>query len=135
IKAFVAPELAQNLHQVYAEFCQQAGLDDLDIFIEYLRHKDWLDVASLSKIYAQDEIELSSLDLFGATYAAQNIPDPELQALLKQILQPSREHYQVIGQLGEGAMGFIHLAQDQDLQRKVALKTIQDKLSQDLSVK
>jgi len=135
IKAFVAPELAQNLAQVYAEFCQQTGLDDLDLFIEYLRYKNLLDTASIGKLYAQDEIELSSLDLFGTTYPAQNIPDPELQALLKQVFQPSREHYQVIGQVGAGAMGFIHLARDQDLQRKVALKTIKDKLAVDLSVK
>ena len=136
IKPFVAEPIAQELDKLYAAFCQQSGLADLDVFIEYLRQKKLMDSESIGKLYDQDKIELSSLDIFGTNYQkGARLSDPELQQLLKQVLQPSRAHYQLIGQVGEGAMGFVHLARDQDLQRKVALKTIQGNLAQDQNVK
>ena len=44
--------------------------------------------------------------------------------------KPSEPHF-LLGKIGEGAMGQIHLARETDLQRKVAFKTLHEKVSGD----
>lgn len=56
-------------------------------------------------------------------------PTSPLQPLKPEALAgPGRSAYELLGMLGQGAMGLVHLAKDRDLQRRVAYKQL---LSQD----
>lgn len=47
-----------------------------------------------------------------------------IQSVHKEKTEETKRHYSMLGKLGEGAMGEIVMARDQDLQRKVAYKKI-----------
>ena len=85
-----------------------------------------------------DEVEslLSSLD------SAENFMETPAVAKVAIVIEAETKklaagkcfgHYEIIEQIGAGAMGEVYLAQDQKLDRKVAVKILNERFSQDKS--
>ncbi len=78
-------------------------------------------------------LSLGSAESFMETPAVAKVADV-IEAEIKQ-LETGRSfgHYEIIKQIGAGGMGEVYLARDQKLDRKVAVKILNEKFSQDES--
>jgi serine/threonine-protein kinase len=131
----------------YQVFRGQTGSEDLDQFLIFLRDRGYLSTEGFQELYGiGSTVEVTSFSLTlaspsgdvsrafaalqaGATGAAaepaeSSIADAEEPAIALQNRKTAK--YSVLGFVGEGGMGQIHVAKDLSLRRKVALKQLKE---------
>lgn len=105
-------------------------------FLAFLHQQHQIDEHLLLKLLSEDEVELTHVtgplepldendtDRTYVTGPLEMRPEPDTP-------DPpfSSSHYRLLTVLGKGAMGLVHLAQDRDLQRKVAYKQLLSEIS------
>ena len=108
------------------------GAGEAERFLLWLRERELVDGALLAELHSTDGIDVSRLVavradrtlVFAAPDAATLAADAA-DGGARAAPTPSSggsSRYQMLGRLGAGAMGEVHVARDVDLRRKVALK-------------
>jgi eukaryotic-like serine/threonine-protein kinase len=101
IQRLVQQTIDIDVAATWADYAATADDADPDAFLAFLRERDLLDPASFVELHGHDAIALDAPD------------DP-----------PPVGRYDLLGPVGRGAMGMVHVARDVDLRRKVAFKTM-----------
>jgi len=122
-------ELELPLEQLWLAFREaSAGHPELVDFVHHLHATGAIPTALHEELCGALSVELTSLDLIRPFYDQTQIVDRRLEAAqmagLEQDLQVDTESFQLLEQIGAGAMGSIHLAKDRFLRRKVAFKKL-----------
>ena len=115
-----------------------------EAFLAYLRQKDVIDVDVFKKLHTEDAVDATAtavhdVEAFGSrsTRLAQGstiIMEPKGSEAAPASDGAEPDHYEVLGELGKGAMGEVHLARDLLLRRKVALKSILPAMQQNAAL-
>jgi tRNA A-37 threonylcarbamoyl transferase component Bud32 len=156
IRDAVAQEVREDLDVLRAQWATQTDEhDDMEAFVEWLHDAGKIGHDTFRAIHAGGGVVLTNFATL-ATYFGDDgdddsdeVPSPaELPANGDTSLFPIRTRrtvlkldpegrFQFLGKLAAGAMGEIHIARDRDLQRKVAVKRMTDKVkrSQTLSAR
>ncbi len=130
----------------FERYRQQTGSDEVSGFINYLLAEDLIDVSLFTELLMTGQVDLrrcgeAADDVDGA--AEELDPLAQLATQLGQSLGAEAEHeaepeqeaepatgtgteqrYDLLGMIGKGAMGEVHIARDIYLRRKVAFKNI-----------
>ena len=154
LKTHLPRELAEQVDGLWQRFGDETGTQDADRFLSWMHEQGHLSQEQFQYLLAEQEIEITRFDetdLFLRTIglsikhrqpASEPSVDPQAEQTL--VARPSQaepsqhgagpvprirattplSHYEMIGTLGQGAMGLVHLAKDRDLQRKVAYKQL-----------
>ncbi len=102
----------QEVDMLWADWIVSGGSGgpDLDPFVTWLRDTRLIDESTWRSLLVGGELHLMSTD-------AMQAPEEDEQDSLT-------ERYLLLGMLGKGAMGSVHLAQQRELKRKVAIKRL-----------
>jgi serine/threonine-protein kinase len=85
----------------WGAFVADGGDEDPDEFLAWLHARELIDANVFVELHSHDEIALDDADITS-----------------------SGRRYDMLGVVGQGAMGTVHVARDLDLRRKVAFKTM-----------
>ena len=112
-----------DIDAALADFQASTGSMDNDQFVGWLRDKGHIDVHGFTRAHACATLELgSTMALPDDDRAIDPTLDRERGA---SGLDPAAsERYQLLGSIGEGSHGEVHVAKDLELRRKVALKRL-----------
>jgi eukaryotic-like serine/threonine-protein kinase len=115
-----------DLDSAFEEFRSASGSTDLDQFLLYLRSKDLISAELFRDLHADDEVTVTRLvavtsDKTLILEPAAQSPTNGAPARGRQIA-PGELRYSMLGSIGRGAMGEVHVARDEELLRKVAYK-------------
>ena len=121
--------LPADLDGLFVEFTRASGSPDAERFFAYLRDRELIAGSLFAELHDASNVEVvkllgvrknRTLVLAGsadATVVASAAPAPEAAGP-----DQTPVRYQILGRLGSGAMGEVHIARDVELRRKVALK-------------
>lgn len=112
----------------YAAYWQSTGSDDVAGFARYLRDQGVIGPDLLKQLHEQEQVEVTLLMNPGAAGSHLKGANMPIEGPAEEDEDPPR--YEMLGTLGEGAMGAVHLARDIVLRRKVALKSILPQMQQ-----
>ena len=106
-----------DIHSAFHDFHQETGIEDLAHFISYLRQSDLIDSRLFCEIYSQEQVGLATLTNFVRSYGEEEDNEDEDEDEEKHSAEQAdtvsnRQHYEILGLLGKGAMGEVHLAKD-----------------------
>jgi len=130
-------QVEQLLEAYSAKEAQESNLDG---FLSFLLAERHLSIDRWQRIHANSAIdltpELPPLPQPRAPLAAGEAdstrPAPTATPLAPMQIEPhrlSQNWHDLMGQIGEGSMGTVHLARDQELRRKVAIKELRPTLA------
>ncbi len=108
LKRLVEETLDIDVTATWADFAGSREDPDPDAFLAYLRERDLIDANAFVELHGFDEIALDDPEE----------PDPRPGQGAR------RARYDLLGPVGKGAMGIVHVARDLDLRRKVAFKSM-----------
>ena len=114
-----------DLAPLYQQYRSAGGSDDINDFIRYLRDERVIDARILADLHSDDSVEATFLLATNhpeAVRVARGLQRAAGEDEDEDEEEPPR--YDMLGLLGAGAMGEVHLAQDVLLRRKVAFKSI-----------
>jgi serine/threonine-protein kinase len=117
-------------------FRKATGSSDPDAFLIYLREKRLITDGLFRELHGTDQIAVAHLVSVKpdctlvverptpTLMLPENMPTlvPPAEPANDVVASPSRSRYSLLGLLGKGAMGEVHVARDEDLLRKVAYK-------------
>jgi serine/threonine-protein kinase len=101
LERLAAHTIEIDVASTWVEFVAQAGTADPDLYLAWLRERELIDANAFVELHGYDEILLED-----ATPRSTTV------------------RYDLLGPVGRGAMGMVHVARDRDLRRKVAFKTM-----------
>ncbi len=124
-----------DANATFIEFKQKAGSEDPEAFLAYLHKSELITHETFTDFHAESAIELSELPTLdrppGFDAPTQNnelhVPDPGATSpgtRLPAGVRTAERRHDLIGVIGEGAMGVVHVAKDRELRRKVAFKAM-----------
>lgn len=119
IKPLLPPDVLQDWEQLQAAFLHAQPHGSGADFLAFLHQLHRIDEAVLLKLMGEEDVELTQM----------TGPLPEGEVIDKVPGRVPESHYRLLTVLGKGAMGLVHLAQDKDLQRKVAYKQLLSDIS------
>ncbi len=152
-----APEVDPNT--TFAEFKVDKGAVSPEEFLDYLRDSDLISNDTFCELHAQSDIEVTGFGQIHTNYGEEiqgldaDLDDTNAQATKQQTnmtLEPApadwditqktdlsldSARYDLIGIVGAGAMGVVHIARDNDLRRKVAFKRMLPEAAQSLAAR
>ncbi|MEZ0371476.1 MAG: serine/threonine protein kinase [Candidatus Sericytochromatia bacterium] len=120
-------ELAGQAEALWQRFSQEAGTVDVERFLAWLHAQGHLNSEQLGQLLGRQEIEVTAFEeteTFLRTIGLDMSRAGSAAGVRATTPLTPRSHYEMLSILGKGAMGMVHLAKDQDLQRKVAYKTM-----------
>ena len=126
LKTRLPKDLADQLEALWGRFGHETGNTDGEGFLSWLHAEGHLSNAQLQGLLFETEIEVTGFEEtenFLRTIGLDQAGPPAAGVRATTPLVP-RSQYQMLGMLGKGAMGLVHLAKDRDLQRKVAYKEL-----------
>jgi serine/threonine protein kinase len=123
---FAERALKLPLKQYYADFCKQGDERDNLAFLSYLHQKHLLSREDYEEILPQLTLELTGLQLLDPFYDETHFVDQRQhgQTVPRSLARVQGKNYELLRQIGAGAMGSIHLAKDRFLRREVAFKKL-----------
>src|SRR5262249_49577854 len=144
--ARLAREGRVDVPSALAEFTRATASDDPDRFLAYLHEKRLISDTLFCELHEGDGIAVAKLvgvkqktlllDVPKKTLLLPSnqptvIPAPEnASAPMPEAPPQGRARYSLLGCLGKGAMGEVHVARDEDLLRKVAYKRMVPEVAQ-----
>lgn len=110
-----------DLDSLYLTFQSKSEMQDVDSFLGYLHENKWIDTATFCDFYANERIEITNLG--GSILSQTGVLNKDDDGLQINSTHPPPK-FNLLGMVGEGAMGQVFLAKDVDLLRKVAYKKL-----------
>jgi len=110
----------------WAAFIERTGTADRDMFVQYLQQQGLIDQRQL----AQALTLRVGLDVGTVEEVLAHAKGEAKQRLTYASMSPNG-HYALLGHLGEGSTGFVQVAKDHDLRRKVAYKGLTGRYADD----
>ncbi len=115
LKSLVQPHLSTPVEELYQAFRSETGHDDLDRFLAHLEQTQLISV----------DVSRHVLDVTGVELSDSQLPDLDKAGAPAPVENPLL----MMGLIGEGSMGKIHLAKDLGLRRKVAFKELKPEVA------
>lgn len=118
--------LELNLAGLWAQFCREVSLHELVPFVKWLQLRQQLTPAQAEAVLQELAVEVTGLDVLGAFYdftRTSDLKHGDVRAAMPE-LGSRKGGYQMLRQIGAGAMGEVYLAKDQLLRRTVAFKQL-----------
>ncbi|MFT4624988.1 MAG: serine/threonine protein kinase [Myxococcota bacterium] len=146
IKQAVAPGLADQLDGLHREFSTVHGGESVESFVAWLRDRSLIDQRTFRELHAERAVLLTSMSTlyFPEDITGDLVSEPTdseggtssnpAPYALHEKLDPFTQRYQLTGKLAEGAMGEIHIARDNELMRKVAVKQMHARIRDNASL-
>lgn len=121
-------ELELPVSALWLEFEKAQPGQDMLAFIQSLEERELIPEGLARELRTHLAVELTTIDLLRPYYDHTQIVDRRTEtsphAGFSFSPQEMAQHFQLIEQIGAGAMGSIHLAKDRFLRRKVAFKKL-----------
>ena len=123
--------LPADLEGLFVEFTRASGSQDAERFFAYLRDRELIAGSLFAELHDASNVEIAKLlgvrkngTLVLAGPADATVLAGAAAAPAPETANPDEPavRYQILGRLGSGAMGEVHIARDVELRRKVALK-------------
>jgi len=106
----------------------ETGSSDVDAFITHLRATDVIEAAGFVAVHAAETLTgaatVNGLDTLPGDAAGG-------AGLATEVQGPLLERYELLGEVGGGAVGVVHVARDRELERKVAVKQLRPDIDLD----
>lgn len=118
LQPFVSPQT--DLNHEYIKFRTAFPEAELEAFWGYLFDQNLITSTHFQTLHTHTQIDLTTM--------------PIEEAESDFVYEKPETPHELLGKIGEGAMGQIHLAKETDLRRKVAFKSLHEKVSQDQAV-
>ncbi len=122
-------KLSSQGELLWRRFCESGG-SGTEHFLTWLHQQGHLSSQEFQDLITSEEIEIIEFDQTETFLQTRGFhfpsTDDSSESATDEIkpTAPLRAHYEMLGELGKGAMGLVHLAKDRDLQRKVAYKQL-----------
>ncbi len=124
IRTTVRPELSDRLEDLYAEYVEGCENPTPSGFVAWLHERDMISQSTFRALHLQGGLVLTPIQALGTYFPEKDVEEEAIESKelpdLDQVGGFNRLGFS--GKLAEGAMGEIHIALDNDLQRKIAVK-------------
>lgn len=142
IKPFLDQHTSVDVSIAYKAFRDQSGSGAVDDFLVFLLERGYLGKGDFLEIHAQtQEVEVTSFESTRASTAGGSPSERaaleaggEEALLLNRLKRSGGARYAMLGLVGEGGMGEVHVAKDLELRRKVALKQLKPRAAEQPAV-
>ncbi|MGH7898014.1 MAG: serine/threonine-protein kinase, partial [Candidatus Binatia bacterium] len=116
-----------DVESAFAEFRSATGCEDLDRFLLHLRSRGLISADVFRDLHGEDEVTVTRVIAVTSdkTLVVEPLPDASnggSAPARQREIAPAALRYSILGSIGRGAMGEVHVARDQELLRKVAYK-------------
>jgi len=123
-------EQMQGLEHDWQGFVDRTGTTDRDMFVQYLHQQGLISAAQLAEALTLRV----GLDVGTVDQVVAHARGDTKQRLTYASMSPNG-HYALLGSLGEGSTGYVQVAKDHDLRRKVAYKGLTGRYANDDTVR
>ncbi len=128
-------DVAEQLQQFRAAAPQATP----EKFLSHLHERGVIGTQLFKELHTSEAVDASATVIkpsmrVAATAASSGVVPVRSAPANEEVIQLETDHYEVLGELGKGAMGEVHIARDVVLRRKVALKSILPHMQQNSSL-
>ena len=116
----------QGLQEDWVGFVERTGTADRDMFVQYLHQQGLISTQQLTQALTLRV----GLDVGTVAGVVAHARGESKQRLTYAQMSPNG-HYALLGSLGEGSTGYVQVAKDHDLRRKVAYKGLTGRYAHD----